>query len=101
MKIIESRLRNIIRKQIFLLREEGQVGAEKDIKDTSASKKASEKVTSNPAIVAALDAIKDSQGLAAFLQDVTTAVVEKGMDQEKMKADVKKFGQAILSAKKP
>ena len=57
--------------------------------------------TSNPAIVAALDAIKDSQGLAAFLQDVTTAVVEKGMDQEKMKAGVKKFGQAILSAKKP
>ena len=101
MKIIESRLRNIIRKQIFLLREEGQVDAGKDIKDTSTSKKASEKVTSNPAIVAALDAIKDSQGLAAFLQDVTTAVVEKGMDQEKMKAGVKKFGQAILSAKKP
>ncbi len=102
MKITESRLRSIIREQISLfLKEEGEVNTGKDIKDTSASKKASTKVTSNPAISSLLDAIKDPQGLAAFLQDVTSAVVEKGMDQEKMKTGVKKFGQTILTAPKP
>lgn len=109
MKIAESRLRSIIREQIlFLLSEEtptpggaSGVNTGKEIKDTSTSKKASEKVTLNPAIMSALDAIKDPQGLAAFLQDITNAVTEKNMDQEKMRAGVKKFGQAVLSAKKP
>lgn len=101
MRIVESQLRKIIRNQILsLLKEDGEVDTGKDIKGTAASDKATEKVTSNPAIKTALEAIKTSDGLASFLQDVTNAVAEKGMDQSKVAAAVKKFGKEVLTAKK-
>lgn len=102
MNVVESKLRKIIRNQIHdLLKEDGEVDTGKDIKGTTASDKATEKVTSNPAIKAALDAIKTPDGLASFLQDVTNAVAEKGMDQSKVVAAIKKFGREVLAAKKP
>lgn len=100
MRITESQLRKIVRNQIrSILKEDGEVSTGKDIRGSSASEKATEKVTSNPAIKAALDAIKTPDGLASFLQDVTNAVAEKGMDQSKVVAAVKKFGREVLAAK--
>jgi len=114
MRITESKLRNIIREQIFALlkeesgpplrggkgdKESGSVSAGKEIKGGAAATKAASKLES-PAIKAALEAIKKSQDLASFLQDVFSTVTEKGMDQEEAKMAVKKFGQAVLSAKK-
>jgi hypothetical protein len=101
MRIAESQLRKIIRNQILsLLKEEGEVNTGKDIKGTAASDKATEKVTSSPAIKVALDAIKTPDGLASFLQDVTDAIAEKGMDQSKVASAIKKFGREVLAAKK-
>jgi len=98
MKITESQLRRIIREEISLLHEEGGVDTGKEIKGGVAAQKASSKIESNPAIKAALDAIKIPNDLAAFLQDITAAATAKGMDKEEMKTAVKKFGQAVLSA---
>jgi len=94
-----NHLRNFIKERILLLKEEEQASTGKDVKDTSSSKIATNKLASNPALLSAIEAIKDSQGLAAFLQDITAVAVEKGMDLEKMKSGVKKFSQAIMSAK--
>lgn len=101
MRITESQLRKIIRNQIRnLLSEDGEVSTGKDIKGSAASDKASKKIE-NPAIQAALDAIKTPDGLASFLQDVTDAVAKKGMDQSKVNTGVKKFGREVLAPKKP
>ena len=52
-----NHLRNFIKEQIFLLKEEGQVSAGKDVKDTSSSKNATNKLASNPALLSAIEAM--------------------------------------------
>ena len=63
-----NHLRNFIKEQILLLKEEGQVSAGKDVKDTSSSKNATNKLASNPALLSAIEAILS--GIPVLLSNI-------------------------------
>ena len=101
MKTTEKILRKLIREEIYSLREKDEsVDTGKEIKGSSAVEKVVSKIESNPSIQKALEAIKTPQDLASFLQSAADAATKKGMDQDKLVAAVKKFGQSVLGAKK-
>jgi hypothetical protein len=81
MKLSESQLRKIILEEISLMEANEPASVGKEIAGTAASKTASKRLMSNPALVKALDAITDVKGLASFLQDVIEVVSKKGIDQ--------------------
>jgi len=81
MKITEKQLRTIIINEIKLLTEAEAANVGKDVEGTSASKLASQKLASNPALLKSLDPINDVKGLTDFIQDIIRVVSKKGIDQ--------------------
>jgi len=98
MKITESDLRRIIQEEISsIAEEEANVG--KDIKGGAASEKASQKMSTNKTLVAAMDQITTTDSLASFLQDVIRTASQKGISQQEAISALKKVLSAASSSK--
>lgn len=103
-KITSVRLRQIIKEELMnVLAEtngEGSVTTGSDIKGaTAVASNASQKIADSSTIKPLLDKIKTTNDLAAFLQQITDATAETGLDQREVVAAVKKFGSAVVNAK--
>lgn len=100
MKITESTLRKLIQEEILTLSEadeSAKVGT--DIKGNTAADTASKKMSSNPALVSAMDKITTKDSLASFLQDVIKMASENGINQQEALGAITKLLAVVKSAK--
>lgn len=100
MKITESTLRKLIQEELRALNEDGEsTNVGKDIKGNTAADTASKKLSSNPALVSAMDKITTKDSLASFLQDVIKMASENGINQQEALGAITKLLAVVKSAK--
>jgi hypothetical protein len=99
MKITTSTLRRIIQEEISSLSEEESTNVGKDIKGNTAADAASKKMSSNPALVSAMDKITTKDSLASFLQDVIKMASENGINQQEAIGAINRVLAAVKSSK--
>jgi hypothetical protein len=99
-RLDEERFRQRVRRQLSILREEkpaASVG--KELTGTAQSDKAVDYIEKNPALSKAIDSLKTSNDLAAFMQGVISLATKENIDQEELKSALNKVASGIKAAK--
>lgn len=100
MRITESQLRRIIREELEAVREEDAASVGKEMKATSASEKAQDKIAKNPAVQTALKTVKTTADLTAFMQQFLKGMIDKGeIDQKELKNSLRNVYTSVTTAK--
>lgn len=99
-RLLEGSLRRSIRRQLQIIKEEGDGAAVgKQLKDTSKSEKAISYIEKNPALTKAIDSLQTSGDLAAFIQGVISLATKENIDQDELKSALNKVVAGVKSAK--
>lgn len=99
-RLDEERFRQRVRRHLSALREEkpaASVG--KELSSTAQSDKAVSYIEKNPALSKAIDSLKTSNDLAAFMQGVISLATKENIDQEELKSALNKVASGIKAAK--
>lgn len=98
-RLDEERFRQRVRRELSILREEKAVSVGKQITGTSKSEKAVSYIEKNPALSKAIDSLRTSSDLAAFMQGVISLATRENIDQEELKSALNKVVSGVKSAK--